>query len=89
MATGLGYTTNLQLAQPVVGQEDGTWGYDINNGFSSYVDIAVAGSLAITITTTDVTLTNTQGTSSATNIASTTAQYAILNISGQRPQRVT
>ncbi|NBY00432.1 MAG: hypothetical protein EBQ87_00375, partial [Planctomycetes bacterium] len=36
----------------------------------------------ITVTTTDVTLTLTQGTSSATNIGSTTAQYAILNVSG-------
>jgi hypothetical protein len=46
------------------------------------LDIAIAGGLAITITTTDVTLTLTQGTSSATNIGSTTAQYAILNVSG-------
>jgi hypothetical protein len=38
--------------------------------------------LAITVTTTDVTLTLTQGTSVATNIGSTTAQYAILNVSG-------
>jgi hypothetical protein len=76
------YTTNLALAQPVTGTESGTWGDDVNNGLSSYLDIAIAGGLAITVTTADVTLTNTQGTSSATNIGSTTAQYAILNISG-------
>jgi len=80
----VGYTTNLALAQPVVGTESGTWGDDVNNGFSSYVDIAVAGSLSVTVTTTDVTLTNTQGTSSATNIGTTTAQYAILNVNGAK-----
>jgi hypothetical protein len=46
------------------------------------LDIAIAGGLAITVTTADVTLTITQGTSVATNIGSTTAQYAILNVSG-------
>lgn len=76
------YTTNLALGQPVTGTESGTWGDDVNNSVTSYLDIAIAGGLAITITTADVTLTNTQGTSSATNIGSTTAQYAILNISG-------
>lgn len=76
------YTTNLALGQPVTGTESGTWGDDVNNSITSYLDIAIAGGLAITITTADVTLTNTQGTSSATNIGSTTAQYAILNISG-------
>ena len=76
------YTTNLALGQPVTGTESGTWGDDVNNSVTSYLDIAIAGGLAITITTTDVTLSLTQGTSSATNIGSTTAQYAILNVSG-------
>jgi len=76
------YTTNLSLGQPVTGTESGTWGDDVNNAVTSYLDIAIAGGLAITITTTDVTLSITQGTSSATNIGSTTAQYAILNVSG-------
>jgi hypothetical protein len=76
------YTTNLALGQPVTGTESGTWGDDVNNSVTSYLDIAIAGGLAVTVTTTDVTLTNTQGTSSATNIGSTTAQYAILNVSG-------
>lgn len=78
------YTTNLALAQPVTGTEDGSWGDDVNNGITSYLDIAIAGGLAVSVTTTDVTLTNTQGTSSATNIGSTTAQYAILNVSGAK-----
>jgi len=76
------YTTNLALGQPVTGTESGTWGDDVNNSVTSYLDIAIAGGLTVAITTADVTLTITQGTSSATNISSTTAQYAILNVSG-------
>jgi len=76
------YTTNLSLGQPVTGTESGTWGDDVNNAVTSYLDIAIAGGLAVSVTVADVTLTNTQGTSSATNIGSTTAQYAILNVSG-------
>ena len=76
------YTTNLALGQPVTGTESGTWGDDVNNAVTSYLDIAIAGGLAVTVTTADVTLTITQGTSVATNIGSTTAQYAILNVSG-------
>jgi len=78
------YTTNLALGQPVTGTESGTWGDDVNNSVTSYLDIAIAGGLSIAITTTDVTLTLTQGTSAATNIGSTTAQYAILNITGAK-----
>lgn len=76
------YTTNLALGQPVTGTESGTWGDDVNNSVTAYLDIAVAGGLAVAITTADVTLTNTQGTNAGTNIGATTAQYAILNISG-------
>ena len=76
------YTTLLQLPQPVDGTEAGTWGDVLNNAQAAYLDIAIAGGLAVTVTTTDVTLAYTQGTSSATNIGSTTSQYAILNVSG-------
>ena len=78
----INYTTLLQLPQPVDGTEAGTWGDVLNNAQAAYLDIAIAGGLPITITTTDVTLAYTQGTSSATNIGSTTSQYAILNVSG-------
>lgn len=78
------YTTSLGLGQPVTGTESGTWGDDVNNAVTSYLDIAIAGGLAVSITTADVTLVNTFGTSSATNITSNTAQYAILNISGAK-----
>jgi len=77
-------TTNLSLPIITTGTEAGVWGDVVDNGLTSYLDIAIAGGLAITITTADVTLTNTAGTSSATNIGSTTAQYAILNISGAK-----
>jgi hypothetical protein len=78
------YTTNLSLGQPVTGTESGTWGDDVNNAVTSYLDIAISGSLALTsasFTANALTLTNTQGTSSATNIGATTAQYYALRVS--------
>lgn len=78
------YTSSLGLGQPVTGTESGTWGEDVNNSVTAYLDIAIAGGLTVPITTADVTLVNTFGTSAATNITSTTAQYAILNISGAK-----
>jgi hypothetical protein len=78
------YTTNLSLGQPVTGTQSGTWGDDVNNSVTAYLDIAVAGGLSVPITTADVTLANTSGTSASTGITSTTAQYAILNISGAK-----
>ena len=79
-------TPSSLLSLPIVttGTESGVWGDVVNNGLTAYLDIAVAGGLPITITTTDVTLVKTAGTSSATAIGSTTAQYAILNISGAK-----
>ncbi len=79
------YTTNLNFPVIVTGEESGTWGNLIDNGLTSYLDIAIAGGLSIPITGSDVTLTKTTGANTtypATNIGSTTAQYAILNISG-------
>lgn len=78
------YTTNLALGQPVTGTESGTWGDDVNNAVTSYLDIAISGSLALTsasFTANALTLANTQGTSSATNIGATTAQYYVLRLS--------
>lgn len=78
------YTTNLSLGQPVTGTESGTWGDDVNNAVTSYLDIAISGSLALTsasFTANALTLANTQGTSSATNIGATTAQYYALRVS--------
>lgn len=75
-------TTNLSLPLIDTGTESGTWGELVDNGLTSYLDIAIAGGLSVPITIADVTLANTAGTSSATGITSTTAQYAILNVSG-------
>jgi hypothetical protein len=81
-------TPTALLSLPIIttGTESGTWGDVVDNGLTSYLDIAIAGGLAVSITGsgTTATLTNTAGTSSVTNIGSTTAQYAILNISGAK-----
>ena len=79
-------TPSSLLSLPVIttGTESGLWGDYVNNGLTQYLDIAIAGQLPITITTADVTLTKTSGTNAATGIVSTTAQYAILNISGAK-----
>jgi hypothetical protein len=83
------YTTNLALGLPVTGTESGTWGDDVNNALTAYLDISIAGGLAIPISTADVTLALTTGNNSATGIISTgasgsTAQYATLIISGTK-----
>lgn len=75
------YTSLLSLGQPVTGTESGTWGDDVNNALTAYLDIAIAGTLTFTGDGA-VTLSNTQGTSSASNISSTTAQYSILKVVG-------
>lgn len=75
------YSTNLGLALPVQGELSGTWGDTVNNGITDYVDIAVAGTLVLNGDGA-VTLANTNGNASGTNISSTTAQYAILRITG-------
>jgi len=79
------YTSLLALGQPVTGTEAGTWGDDVNNAVTSYLDVAIAGTQTLS-TDADVTLTLTQGTSSATNLSSTSAQYMILNCTGSRTQ---
>ncbi len=74
-------TGQLGLVTPTQGTLSGTWGDTVNNGITEYTNIAIAG------TTTfngdgAVTLVNTTGNSSATNIASTSAQYAIVRVTG-------
>jgi hypothetical protein len=78
------YTTNLSLGQPVTGTESGQWGNDVNNAVTSYLDIAISGSLVLTsasFTANALTLVNTLGNSSVTNIGATTAQYYVLRLS--------
>ena len=75
------YSTNLGLALPVEGELSGTWGDMVNNGITDYLDIAVAGTLTLNGDGA-VTLTDTNGDTTSTNIGSTTAQYAVLKITG-------
>ena len=80
----INYTTNLSLAEPVTGTESGTWGDDVNKGLTDYLDIAIAGTLALTsasFTANALTLANTTGSSSSNGITTTTAQYYILKLS--------
>lgn len=82
------YSTNLGLALPVEGELSGTWGDMVNNGITQYSDIAIAGTQTISGTQTAVTLSLTNGNSSATNIAQVgsgatgSAQFAIINCTG-------
>jgi hypothetical protein len=82
------YSTNLELALPVQGELSGTWGDTVNNGITQYLDTAIAGSQIISGSQTAVTLTNTNGDASATNIAQAgsgatgTAQYQIIRCTG-------
>ena len=82
------YSTNLELALPVQGELSGTWGNTVNNGITQYLDAAIAGSQIISGSQTAVTLTNTNGDASATNIAQAgsgatgTAQYQIIRCTG-------
>ena len=76
-----GATTLLSLALPVEGELDGTWGDVVNYGITDYVDIAVAGTLTLNGDGA-VTLVNTSGDAAGTNIGATTAQYAIIKITG-------
>jgi hypothetical protein len=76
-----GRTPNLDLALPVQGELSGSWGDEVNNGITDYIDIAVAGTLTLTGDGA-VTLAKTQGAAAGDNIGSTTAQYAILKVVG-------
>lgn len=81
-------TALLDLVTPTQGTLTGAWGDTVNNGITEYVDIAIAGTLTLTGDGA-VTLANTTGDASATNIVSSltgagtvTAQFAIVKVSG-------
>ena len=77
-------TTLLSLPLITTGTESGNWGDDVNNGLTQYLDISIAGTLALTsasFTANALTLSNTAGTYLVTNIGASTAQYYILSIS--------
>lgn len=74
-------TTQLGLVTPTQGDLTGTWGNVVNNGITEYTNIAIAGT-----TTFDgdgaVTLENTTGNASNTNITANSAQYAVVRVTG-------
>lgn len=74
-------TSNLSLVTPTQGTLPGTWGNTVNNGITEYTDIAIAGTLTLNGDGA-VTLANTIGNATQTNISSTTAQYAIIKVTG-------
>jgi hypothetical protein len=83
-----GATGQLGLALPVQGELSGTWGDTVNNGITEYTNIAIAATLTLTGDGA-VTLANTTGDASASNIVSTltgagtvTAQFAIVRVTG-------
>jgi len=78
------YTSLIGLALPVTGELSGTWGDTVNDYISQYVDSAVAGTQTISGSQTAVTLTVTNGTS-LTQVgsgSSGSAQYAVINCTG-------
>lgn len=74
-------TTQLGLVTPTQGTLSGTWGDTVNNGITEYVNIAIAGTLSFAGDGA-ITLANTTGSSSASNIGSTTAQYMVIRVTG-------
>ena len=77
-------TTLLNLPLPVTGTESGTWGDTTNNGLTQYMDIAIAGMTSLTsadFTAGALTISNTSGDSTGTNIAGSSAQYNAIKVS--------
>lgn len=78
------YTSLLGFALPVTGELPGTWGDTVNDYITKYVDAAVAGAQTISGSQTSVTLSTTNGStlSQAGSGATGSAQYAIINCTG-------
>jgi len=83
-----GSTGQLGLALTVQGELAGSWGDTVNNGITQYTNIAIAATLTLTGDGA-VTLANTTGDASASNITSSltgagtvTAQFAIVRVTG-------
>jgi hypothetical protein len=74
-------TTELGLVTPTQGDLTGTWGNVVNNGITEYTNIAIAGTTTFNGDGV-VTLANTTGNASASGIVSTSAQYAVVRVTG-------
>lgn len=85
------YTSLLGLALPVTGELSGTWGDTVNSYITQYVDAAVAGAQTISGSQTAVTLSTTNGSAltSAGAGATGSAQYAIINCTGNPASALT
>jgi hypothetical protein len=87
-------TAQLGLVTPTQGDLTGTWGNVVNNGITEYVNIAIAATLSLTGDGA-VTLANTTGNASVTNITSSlagagtvTAQFAAIRVTGTTTTKV-
>lgn len=78
------YTSLLGLALPVQGELTGTWGDTVNDYITKYVDASVAGTQTISGSQTAVTLSTTNGSTltQAGSGATGSAQYMIINCTG-------
>jgi hypothetical protein len=78
------YTSLLGLALPVTGELSGTWGDTVNDYITKYIDASVAGAQTISGSQTAVTLSTTNGStlSQAGAGATGSAQYQIINCTG-------
>jgi hypothetical protein len=78
------YTTSLGLALPADNELGGTWGQVVNAFITTYLDAAIAGAQTISGSQTAVTLTKTTGLtlSQAGATATGSAQYSIINCTG-------
>ena len=81
MPAGLNNTALLDLPLPVEGYFDGSWGDLVNYSLTNYLDIAIAGTSTFTGDGA-VTLDNTAGDDTATNITANSGQYAIIKVAG-------
>ena len=85
------YTSLLGFALPATGELSGTWGATVNDYITQYVDAAVAGAQTISGSQTAVTLSVTNGTSlsQAGSGATGSAQYQIINCTGNPASALT
>ena len=78
------YTSLIGLALPQTGELSGTWGDTVNDYITRYLDAAIAGAQTISGNQTAVTLSTTNGSTlvSAGAGATGSAQYSIINCTG-------
>lgn len=85
------YSTNLGLALPAQGDWAGSWGTNQNQFITQYLDAAIAGAQVISGSQTAVTLSTTNGLalSQAGSGATGSAQYAVINCTGNPASMLT